>query len=156
MLVALAATALSFAAVPAFSLRRHRPSCPRQPSRVPSTLHTPNFRGLKEGANADYIPALAKVDPKLFGICARDSLTARLHRGRHHHRGLDPVDLEGVHDGARVPGRTVETAVRDNFGVDATGQRFNSIVAIEQYMGPEINPLVQPRRDHRDQHGPGQ
>ena len=26
------------------------------------------FRGLQEGKNADYIPALAKVDPNLFGI----------------------------------------------------------------------------------------
>ena len=26
------------------------------------------FRTLKEGKNADYIPALAKVDPTLFGI----------------------------------------------------------------------------------------
>ena len=26
------------------------------------------FRNLREGKNADYIPALAKVDPNLFGI----------------------------------------------------------------------------------------
>jgi len=26
------------------------------------------FKALKEGKNADYIPALAKVDPNLFGI----------------------------------------------------------------------------------------
>jgi glutaminase len=26
------------------------------------------FKGLQEGKNADYIPALAKVDPNLFGI----------------------------------------------------------------------------------------
>ena len=26
------------------------------------------FKDLKEGANADYIPALAKVDPNLYGI----------------------------------------------------------------------------------------
>jgi glutaminase len=26
------------------------------------------YRGLREGKNADYIPALAKVDPNLFGI----------------------------------------------------------------------------------------
>ncbi len=29
---------------------------------------TRKFRTLKEGKNADYIPALAKVDPNLFGI----------------------------------------------------------------------------------------
>src|SRR3954464_143050 len=26
------------------------------------------FKGLQEGKNADYIPALAKVDPNIFGI----------------------------------------------------------------------------------------
>jgi glutaminase len=27
-----------------------------------------HFKGLAEGSNADYIPALAKVDPNMFGI----------------------------------------------------------------------------------------
>ena len=29
------------------------------------------YQNLAEGKNADYIPALAKVDPKLFGIARR-------------------------------------------------------------------------------------
>ena len=32
----------------------------------------------------------------------------------------------------------------DNIGVDATGDVFNSIVAIEQNKGKEMNPLVNP------------
>ena len=35
-------------------------------------------------------------------------------------------------------------AIRDNMGVDATGQVFNSIVAVEQYRGAEMNPMVNP------------
>ena len=35
-------------------------------------------------------------------------------------------------------------AIENNMGVDATGQVFNSIVAIEQYKGAEMNPLVNP------------
>ena len=35
-------------------------------------------------------------------------------------------------------------ALMNNMGVDATGQVFNSIVAIEQYKGAEMNPLVNP------------
>jgi glutaminase len=35
-------------------------------------------------------------------------------------------------------------AVRDNVGVDATGQAFNSIDAIEQHKGKEMNPFVNP------------
>jgi glutaminase len=33
-------------------------------------------------------------------------------------------------------------AIFNKMGVDATGQVFNSIVAIEQYKGAEMNPLV--------------
>ena len=35
-------------------------------------------------------------------------------------------------------------AIRDNMGVDATGQVFNSIVAVEQYRGSEMNAMVNP------------
>ena len=35
-------------------------------------------------------------------------------------------------------------AIEKNMGVDATGQVFNSIVAVEQYKGAEMNPLVNP------------
>ena len=35
-------------------------------------------------------------------------------------------------------------AIADNMGVDATGQVFNSIVAVEQYKGAEMNAMVNP------------
>jgi len=35
-------------------------------------------------------------------------------------------------------------AVQDKIGVDATGEVFNSIVAVERMRGKEINPLVNP------------
>ena len=35
-------------------------------------------------------------------------------------------------------------AIQDKIGVDATGMKFNSIVAIEEREGREINPLVNP------------
>ena len=43
---------------------------------------------------------------------------------------------------ARVIQNQGEKALRDRIGFDATGQQFNSIVAIEQYKGKEMNPLV--------------
>ena len=61
-------------AVAARPLRRWRSACRRSTrrrrptSRRPSTPPTRSSRTLKEGKNADYIPALAKVDPNLFGI----------------------------------------------------------------------------------------
>ena len=44
----------------------------------------------------------------------------------------------------RVMQESGPQALYDNMGVDATGQVFNSIVAIEQYKGAEMNPLVNP------------
>jgi glutaminase len=35
-------------------------------------------------------------------------------------------------------------AIFNNMGVDATGEVFNSIVAVEQYKGEQMNPLVNP------------
>ena len=45
---------------------------------------------------------------------------------------------------ARVIEEQGAKAVMDKIGVDATGLRFNSIVAIELQKGKEINPLVNP------------
>ena len=45
---------------------------------------------------------------------------------------------------ARVMQDSGEQAIEDSVGVDATGQVFNSIVAVEQYKGHEMNPLVNP------------
>ena len=45
---------------------------------------------------------------------------------------------------ARVIQESGADAIENNIGVDATGQAFNSIVAIEQYKGAEMNPLVNP------------
>ena len=45
---------------------------------------------------------------------------------------------------ARVMQDSGEQVIEDTVGVDATGQVFNSIVAVEQYKGHEMNPLVNP------------
>ena len=45
---------------------------------------------------------------------------------------------------AKVIEESGAKAVKDKIGVDATGLRFNSIVAIELQKGKEINPLVNP------------
>jgi glutaminase len=54
-----------------------------------------------------------------------------------------PKCIKSIHDGPSA-GRTGPKAVQDKIGVDATGMRFNSIVAVELQRGKEINPLVNP------------
>lgn len=99
------------------------------------------YRDLREGANADYIPALAKVDPNLYGIVLVTT------DGRIYTKGdvVSEVSIQSiskVFTMALVMEQDGADSIENNMGVDATGQAFNSIVAIEQHRGAEMNPLV--------------
>ncbi|MCX7208562.1 MAG: glutaminase A [Proteobacteria bacterium] len=102
-----------------------------------------NYKGLQEGKNADYIPALAKVDPKVFGIVL---VTAD---GKVYTKGdvkteVSIQSISKVFTMAKVIDESGTDAILNNQGVDATGQVFNSIVAIEQHRGAEMNAMVNP------------
>jgi glutaminase len=101
------------------------------------------FKDLKEGANADYIPALAKVDSNIYGIALVTS------DGRVYTKGdvaseVSIQSISKVFTMAKVIEERGTGAIADNMGVDATGQVFNSIVAVEQYKGSEMNAMVNP------------
>ena len=99
------------------------------------------YKTLQEGANADYIPALAEVDPNIYGIALvtpeGDIFTAGDVKSE-----VSIQSISKVFTMALVMDEKGPDAIFNNMGVDATGQVFNSIVAIEQYKGAEMNPLV--------------
>ena len=99
------------------------------------------FRSLQEGKNADYIPALAKVDPNLFGI-AVVTADGKVYTAGDIKTEVSIQSISKVFALARVLQDSGAEQVVDTIGVDATGQVFNSIVAVEQYKGQEMNPLV--------------
>jgi glutaminase len=101
------------------------------------------YKGLKDGKNADYIPALAKVDPNLFGI-AVVTADGKVYTAGDVGTEVSIQSISKVFTMARVVQDSGEAAIQNNMGVDATGVRFNSIVAIEQNKGSEMNPLVNP------------
>jgi glutaminase len=101
------------------------------------------YRTLKEGANADYIPALAKVDPHVFGI-ALITVDGKVHTTGDVSTEVSIQSISKVFTMARVIEDQGPAAIADNMGVDATGQVFNSIVAVEQYRGSEMNAMVNP------------
>jgi glutaminase len=101
------------------------------------------YKGLNEGKNADYIPALAKVDPNLFGI-AVVTADGRVFTTGDATTEVSIQSISKVFTMARVIEDSGAAAIEKNMGVDATGQAFNSIVAIEQYKGAEMNALVNP------------
>jgi glutaminase len=107
------------------------------------------FKGLKEGKNADYIPALAKVDPNLFGIALVTT------DGKSYFAGdikseVSIQSISKVFTMAEVIQEQGLESVEKRIGVDATGARFNSIIAVESVKtivgagAPEMNPLVNP------------
>jgi len=101
------------------------------------------YRTLDEGKNADYIPALAKVDPRLFGV-ALVTVDGKVFQKGDVGSPFSIQSISKVFTLASVMETAGSTAVEEKIGVDATGQVFNSIVAIEQMRGKEMNPFVNP------------
>jgi glutaminase len=101
------------------------------------------FKDLKEGKNADYIKELATVDPNIFGI-ALITTDGKVYTMGDVSSMVSIQSVSKVFTMAKVIEEQGHQAVEDKIGVDATGMRFNSIVAVEMQKGKEINPLVNP------------
>ena len=107
------------------------------------------FRTLKEGKNADYIPALAKVDPALFGIALVTS-DGKVYTAGDIKTEVSIQSISKVFTMAQVIQEQGLDSIAKRIGVDATGARFNSIIAIEGVRSmtgtgaPEMNALVNP------------
>jgi glutaminase len=101
------------------------------------------FKDVKEGKNADYIKELAYVDSRIFGI----SLVTT--DGHIYNVGdnASMVSIQSVSKCITLAQIIEESGYKDieeKIGVDATGLPFNSIVAVEEHKGKEINALVNP------------
>ena len=101
------------------------------------------FKDVSEGANADYIPVLAEVDSNIFGI-ALVTADGRVFTVGDIESEVSIQSIAKVFTMAKVVEDYGTQSLVNSMGVDATGQVFNSIVAIEQYKGREMNPLVNP------------
>jgi len=105
------------------------------------------YKGLKEGKNADYIPALAKVDSNIFGI-ALVTTDGKVYTAGDVASQVSIQSISKVFTLAKVIEEQGPEAISSTIGVDATGMRFNSIVSIEfsqkSLGGPEMNSLVNP------------
>src|SRR5262245_48990817 len=107
------------------------------------------FRTLKEGKNADYIPVLAKVDPNLFGI-ALVTVDGKVFAAGDVKTEVSIQSISKVFTMAQVIQEQGLDSIEKRIGVDATGARFNSIIAVEGVRtvvgtgAPEMNPLVNP------------
>lgn len=107
------------------------------------------FKGDTEGKNADYIPALAKVDPNLFGV-ALITVDGKIYTAGDVATEVSIQSISKVFTMAQVIQEQGPESIEKRIGVDATGARFNSIIAVEAVKtvvgtgAPEMNPLVNP------------
>ena len=127
------------------------PSSAQSPAEIQQAVDAAyaKFRTLKEGKNADYIPALAKVDPNLFGI-AVVTADGKVYTAGDVKTEVSIQSISKVFTMAQVIQEQGLDSVEKRIGVDATGARFNSIIAVEAVRtvsgtgAPEMNPLVNP------------
>ena len=101
------------------------------------------FRGESGGEVADYIPALAEVDPSLFGICVASARGDCVAVGDADQtfsmQSISKPFVFALVCDALGPARCAEL-----LGVDATGLPFNSVMAIELRPNRTTNPMVNP------------
>ena len=111
------------------------------------------YKNLNEGAVADYIPALAKVDPKVFGI-AVVTADGKVYTAGDLKTEVSIQSISKVFTMALVMNQQNPEAILNTIGADATGMRFNSIISVEYSYkglggskleaGAEMNALVNP------------
>jgi glutaminase len=100
------------------------------------------FKDVKDGANADYIPELAKVPSELFGVAIVTASGAVYTAG--------DVDYAFTIQSVSKPFTAAlvmqeqgsADVVREKIGVEPTGMKFNSILATQVVKGVSVNPLV--------------
>ncbi|WP_223758349.1 glutaminase A [Myxococcus sp. RHSTA-1-4] len=102
-------------------------------------------KGVTEGKNADYIPALAKVDPNLFGIAIL-TVDGRVFSIGDTGQAFSIQSISKPFVAAKLMSEMGIQQVEEKLGVNATGEAFNSIEAIERNKEakdpPTGNPLV--------------
>ncbi len=106
-----------------------------------------DIRGDATGKNADYIPALAKVDSKLFGITLT-TVDGAIYEVGATRENFSIQSVSKVFTLARAIEVLGADAVEKQVGVNATGMAFNSIIAVEDNRAAKRaapgNPLVNP------------
>ena len=96
---------------------------------------------LKDGANANYIPALAKVPSQWFGIAAV-GMDGKIVESGDSDKEFAIESISKVFSLAYVIDKIGHEALREKIGANPTGEAFNSVMAIELHGGKPLNPFV--------------
>ncbi len=99
------------------------------------------FKNDNSGKNADYIPALAKVDSAYFGI-ALVTTDGKIYTKGDVKQAFSIQSISKVFSLSLAMEQQGPEAILDKVGVNATGLAFNSVTAIELNQARSVNPLV--------------
>jgi glutaminase len=108
-------------------------------SQILKTLHE-RYASLQEGAVADYIPELSKVDPKLFGICIATRDGHLYEVGDTRHKFTIQSISKALSYGLALEDRG-EEHVLSRIGVEPSGDAFNAI-SLKPGTGAPFNPMI--------------
>lgn len=99
------------------------------------------FKHEDSGKNADYIPALAKVDSTYFGL-ALVTTDGKIYTKGDVNQNFSIQSISKVFTLSLAIEQEGPQAIVDKIGVNATGLAFNSVIAIELNEARSVNPLV--------------
>jgi glutaminase len=99
------------------------------------------FRGINDGAVADYIPALGRTPPERFGVCIV-SVSGAVYPAGETDSTFSIQSISKPFVFGLVCQQIGPERARQLLGVDSTGQPFNSVVAIESNPERTGNPMV--------------
>lgn len=99
------------------------------------------FSSLDDGATSTVYPALARVDPSLFGV-AVVGVDGTMHTSGDVAVAFPIMSVAKPFVFALVRDALGHDGVAARVGVDATGLPFNSLAAIERRVGGHTNPMV--------------
>ncbi len=99
------------------------------------------FRTNTDGKNADYIPYLAGVPSRLFGLAAVTVNGDIISTGDTEYE-FAIESISKAFNLSLVINAIGPAALRTKIGADPTGEPFNSVMALELHNGKPLNPLV--------------
>ena len=131
------------------------PAAAQTPAQIQAAVDAAyaKYKNNNDGAVADYIPALAKVDPKVFGI-AVVTADGKVYTAGDLTTQVSIQSISKVYTMALVMNQQSPDVILNTIGADATGLRFNSIISVEYSFkalggsrlesAAEMNALVNP------------
>ncbi len=108
------------------------PAAAQTPAQIQAAVDAAyaKYKNNNDGAVADYIPALAKVDPKVFGI-AVVTADGKVYTAGDLTTEVSIQSISKVYTMALVMNQQNPDVILNTIGADATGLRFNSIISVE-------------------------